>query len=175
MLKRTIYLLSFACLSCSSVEQIQKNSNSIRSLAQESKENFEKINEDLSAIPPRIESAKKRSDKGVSQQTAIIEKTEGIIEATSGVNDVVPWWARTLEIGLIAVAIIGSLVFLWYSGLGNLFRKLIGYVPEAKKQEAKLLDETLSGNTSLRETVAFLRAKDPALDAAFRKRKDAKL
>ena len=76
---------------------------------------------------------------------------------------------------MVAIAVIGVVVLLWYSGLGSLFRKLIGYVPEAKQQEAKLLDETLRGDTSLRETVAFLRAKDPVLDTAFRRRKNAKL
>ena len=54
-------------------------------------------------------------------------------------------------------------------------QKLVGYIPEAKKQEAKLLDETLNGQTNIRETIAFLRAKDPMLDAEFKRRKNAKL
>jgi hypothetical protein len=171
---RTI-LISISLFSCSSVEQIQKNSNSIRSLAQDSKQNFEKIYEAAVSIPPRLEEIKNRSHQGISEQTEIVAKTEGIIEATSGVVDTVPWWANTLEITMVAIAVIGVVVLLWYSGLGSLFRKLIGYVPEAKQQEAKLLDETLRGDTSLRETVAFLRAKDPVLDTAFRRRKNAKL
>lgn len=77
---------------------------------------------------------------------------------------------------MVALSILGITVLLWYTGLGTLIKKLIGFVPEAKKQEAKLLDETLQGNTSLRETIAFLRAKDPMLDTAFQRRKeDAKL
>lgn len=173
---KAILLLSLACVSCSSVEQIQKNSNSIRSIAQDSKENFEKIYEASISTPPRISEISERSHQGISQQTKIIAKTEGIIEATSGVKDAVPWWANTIELIMIASAVIGLIVLLWYTGIGTLLRKLVGYVPESKKQEAKLLDEALNGNTSLRETVAFLRAKDPILDTAFQKRKnDAKL
>lgn len=176
MLIRTTLLLSLACASCSSVEQIQRNSNTIRSLAQDSKENFEKIHEAASSNPPRLDEIKERSNKGISQQTSIIEKTEGIIEATSGVKDTVPWWANMIEISMVALSTLGIVVLLWYTGLGTLIRKLIGFIPESTKQEAKLLDETLNGNTSLRETIAFLRAKDPMLDAEFqRRKKDAKL
>jgi hypothetical protein len=164
----------FLC-SCSSVEQIQRNSNTIRSLAQDSKQNFEKIYEAAIAVPVRLEEIKNRSYQGISEQTEIIAKTEGIIEATSGVVDTVPWWANMIEVSMVAIAIIGVVVLLWYTGLGTLLRKLIGFVPEAKKQEAKLLDEALSGDTSLRETIAFLRAKDPVLDTAFQRRKSAKL
>lgn len=169
---RTI-CLSLAMLGCSSVEQIQKNSNEIRSLAQESKQLFEKIHEAATVYPPRIHEITQRSNQGISKQTAIIAETEGIIEATSGVVDTVPWWAHTIEVSMIALGILGVAGLLWYTGVGSLIRKLIGFVPEAKQQEAKLLDETLSGNTSLRETIAFLRAKDPDLDSAFKKRKNA--
>lgn len=176
MLIRTILLISFlALISCSSVEKIQKSSNSIRSLAQDSKNNFEKINEAATAILPRLSEIQERSNQGILEQTDIIEKTERIIEATSGVVDTVPWWANTIQIVMIAISILGVVVLLWYSGLGRLMQKLVGYIPEAKKQEAKLLDETLNGQTNIRETIAFLRAKDPMLDAEFKRRKNAKL
>ena len=166
-------VLSFLLIGCSSVEQIQKNSNSIGSLAQDSKINFEKIHEAASAAQPRISEIKERSNQGISEQTKIIEKTQRIIEATSGVADTTPWWAKTLEVSMVALSILGIVLLLWYTGIGSLVSKLIGYVPEAKKQEAKLLDEALKGDTSLRETVAFLRAKDSALDTAFKRRKNA--
>lgn len=176
MLIRAILTISIlASVSCSSVEKIQRSSNSIRSIAQDSKQNFEKINEAATAIPPRVSEIQERSNQGISQQTDIIAKTEGIIEATSGVVDTIPWWANTVEIVMIAISIIGVVVLLWYSGIGRLMQKLVGFIPEQKRQEAKLLDETLNGNTSIKETIAFLRAKDPTLDAAFRRRKDAKL
>lgn len=171
---RTIFL-SLCMFSCSSVETIQRNSNSIRSIAQDSKQNFEKIYEAAVSVPPRIKEIQNRSHQGISEQAKIIAKTEGIIEATSGVADTTPWWAKMVEISMIAAAILGVVALLWYTGIGTLIRKLVGFVPEAKKQEAKLLDEALRGDTSLRETVAFLRAKDPLLDTAFQRRKNAEL
>jgi methyl-accepting chemotaxis protein len=108
------------------VEKIQKTSNSIRSLAQDSKQNFEKINEAAAANPPRLSEITERSNQGISEQAEIIEKTEGIIEATSGVVDTVPWWANTVEIVMIAAIVLGIIGLLWYSGLGTLLHGLIG-------------------------------------------------
>lgn len=176
MLIKKILICSFLFLSsCSAVARIQKDSNDIRSIAQQSKENFEKINEAATNQPPRIPEIQERSNQGISQQTAIIEKTEAVIETTAKVEDKIPWWVGTLELVLTCLSIIGGLLFLWYSGLGTLIQKLIGYVPSAKRNEAKLLAEALDKDeaTSFREAVAYLRAKDPLLDEAFRKRRDA--
>jgi predicted PurR-regulated permease PerM len=173
----TIIIVCSVCvLGCSAVEKIQNNSNSIRSIALDSKQNFEKIHEAAVAEPPRIEEIKERSDQGISQQTAIIENAEGIIQVTPKVEDVIPWWVNFIEIVLIALAVLAGSFMLWQSGVGLLVRKMIGYVPEAKHQEAKLLDEALNDRSSMREVVAFLRAKDSDLDKAFKKRKkNAKL
>lgn len=176
---KKIFLLSllFCLCSCSAVEKIQHSSNQVRALAQDSKLNFEKIHEAASAEPPRIEEIQERSNQGISEQTEIITKTEGIITATSKVIDVIPWWVNLIEIVAIAVGVIVTVGFMWYAGLGTLLRKLIGFVPESKNQEAKMLDEAIKGDkTSLREVVALLRAKDADLDRAFKKRKkNAKL
>ena len=176
MLTRTILTVSLCLLpACSAVGKIQKSSNDIRTIAEESKQNFEKINEAATVEPPRISEIKDRSHQGISQQTEIIEKTEVVIEATAGVKDIIPWWVNTIEIVFICLSILGVLLFVWYSGLGQLLQKIIGYVPSAKRNEAKLLAEALDKEeeTTFREAVAYLRAKDPLLDAAFRKRRDA--
>ena len=176
MLIKTLKILSCCFLiSCSAVEKIQRNTNDIRTIAEESKQNFEKINDAAITEPPRIEEIKERSNQGISQQTQIIEKSQVVIEATSQVKDIVPWWANTIEIIFISLSILGVLALCWYAGLGNLIHKLIGYVPTAKRNEAKLLAEALDSKeeTTLREVIAYLRAKDPLLDEAFRKRRDA--
>lgn len=176
MWTRRILISSLILLSsCSAVAKIQKNSNDIRSIAQESKENFEKINEAATVQPPRIPEIQERSHQGISQQAQIIEKTETVIETTAKVEDKIPWWVDTIEIVLISLSILGVILFLWYSGVGLFIQKLVGYVPSAKRNEAKLLAEALDSkeDTTFREAVAYLRAKDPLLDAAFRKRRDA--
>ena len=158
-------------LSCSSVKKIQQNTSDIQQLAQTTKEHFEKINEAAAATPPRIEEIKSRSDQGISATTDIVEKAKVVVAATSGVKDVVPWWADVFTAGAIAISCMAVGIILWQTGFGLVIKKLIGYIPESTKQTAKLLDESLTGDTSLRETVAHLRAKDPELDAAFKKRK----
>lgn len=166
------FVFLFLC-SCSAVEKIQRNSNDITTHAQESKAHFEGIISAASAVPPRLEEISKRSNQGILEQTAIIEKAQGVIEATSGVKDIVPWWANTIEIVMVSLAIIAILVILWYTGLGTVIRKVLGFIPEAKKDQAKLLDEALNGETDIREAIAFMRAKDPMLDSAFKKRKES--
>lgn len=178
MLTKTIIIsLVFFLASCSAVGKIQSGANEIRTLAEESKQEFEKINEAASATDPRISEIKERSNQGISKQTAIIEKTETVIEATSGVKDIVPWWATTLEVVIVGLAILGTCFALWYSGLGLLVKKLIGYIPSAKIQEAKLLSEAIDeqNKTTIREAIAAMRAMDPELNKAFEKHKNAKL
>ena len=178
MLTKTIIIsLVFFLASCSAVGKIQSGTNEMRTLAEESKQEFEKINEAASATDPRISEIKERSNQGISKQTAIIEKTETVIEATSGVKDIVPWWATTLEVVIVGLAILGTCFALWYSGLGLLVKKLIGYIPSAKIQEAKLLSEAIDeqNKTTIREAIAAMRAMDPELNKAFEKHKNAKL
>jgi hypothetical protein len=165
--------------SCSAVGKIQNNANDIRTLAEESKQEFVKIHEAASADSPRIQEIKERSNQGISKQTEIVEKTQVVISATSGVKDVVPWWATTLEVLVVGLCILGCLFVLWYSGIGLLLRKAVGFIPSAKMEDAKLLSEAMDekNKTTLREAVAAMRARDPELNKAFekKKKKSAKL
>jgi len=170
---KLVFLFPLLLCSCSAVEKIQRNSNDITTHAQESKAHFEGIISAASAVPPRLEEISQRSHQGILEQTAIIEKAQGVIEATSGVKDIVPWWANTLEIVMISLAVIAILILLWYTGVGTAIRKILGLIPEHKQDQAKLLDEALSGKTDIREAIAFMRAKDPMLDSAFKKRKES--
>ena len=140
--------------------------------AQTTKDHLEGISKAATSIPPGIEEIKTRSDQGISEQTAIIEEAQGILEKTSEVKDIVPWWANLLEITMIAVSLVAVVIILWNTGIGLAIRKVIGLIPEAKKDQAKFLMEALNGNTDLKESVAFMRAKDPLLDSAFKRRKE---
>lgn len=170
---------TIATSGCSAVNKIQNNANDIRTLAEESKQEFIKIDEAATATPPRVSEIKERSNQGISKQTEIIEKTQVVLEATSGVKDIIPWWATMLETVTIGLAVLGISFILWYSGLGLLMKKAIGYIPSAKVQEAKLLQEAMNeeNETTIREAVAAMRATDPELNKAFekKKKKNAKL
>jgi hypothetical protein len=163
--------------SCNKVQRIQKNSNDIHALAQASKENYEGIIEAAKAHPARVSEIVERSNQGISQQTQIIEKTKDTILQTSEVVDSVPQWVSTLELGLWTVLACVIFIGLWYLGVGTLTKRIFGFIPEAKKEQAKLLTEALDKQspTELREVIAYLRAKDPELNAAYKEIKHDKI
>lgn len=174
LLRNVLVLLFFMLCSCSAVEKIQKNGNSIQTRAQTTRSYLEDISQAAKSSPPGLETITQRSNQGILEQTAIIEEAQGIIEATSGVKDIVPWWANTLEIVMIAVALVAVAIILWNTGIGIGIRKMIGFIPEADKEQAKLLTEVLDGNTDMREAIAMMRAKDPMLNTAFKTLKKKK-
>lgn len=173
MYLRLILLMTMilSLCSCNKVQRIQKNTNDIQSLAQASKENYEAIGSAAKAHPARISEIVERSNQGISQQTEIIEKAKDTIIQTSQVVDAVPKWMEMLELGLWVALAFAILGVSWYLGLGTLTRRLFGYIPQAKQEEAKLLSEALDKNsdTEIREVIAYLRARDPELNAAYKK------
>ena len=171
--RTTLCVILINLVGCSAVTEINKSANSITSIAQQSKENFEGIREAVQASPPRLAEATERSNQGIQQQAEIIKKSQDILEATSKVKDIVPWWAQLLEIIFISAGLLGALVGAWYLGLGALTCRLIGYIPERKVSQASILSDALdeSNPTTLREAVAALRGQDPQLDMAFKNRK----
>ena len=173
IVKTTLCVMVINLVGCSAVTAINKSANSITSAAQQSKENFEGIREAVSASPPRLVEATERSNQGIQQQAEIIKKSQDIIEETSKVKDIVPWWAQLAEIIFVSVGLLGALVGAWYLGLGTLTCRLIGYIPERKKSQANILSDALdpSNPTTFREAVAALRGQDPQLDMVFKKRK----
>jgi len=140
-------------------------------LAESSKDRFQRIDNAARADPPRAEEIIEESDQGLSEQTQIIEATSIVVESVSQVEDKVPWWASMIQTVAIAAIVVAVLIGLWYTGIGTLLRKVLGFIPEAKKEEAKLLDESLEDPKKLKEAVAAMRAKDPLLNEAFKKRR----
>jgi len=156
--------------SCSQVKRIQTNSFDIQDLAQEAITNYEGIIEATEQTPPRLREIVERSHQGISQQTEILEKAKDTILQTSQVVDATPKWQELIELGLWTALIVAVVIGAWYLGLGTVTRKLFGFIPEAKKEEAKLLREALDdeSSTELKEVVAYLRAKDPELNRAYK-------
>ena len=169
----TLCAIVINLVGCSAVTAINKSANSITSIAQQSKENFEGIRDAVTSSPPRLDEAEERSNQGIQQQAEIIKKSQDILEETSKVKDIVPWWAQLAEIIFVSVGLLGAVVGAWYLGLGALTCRLIGYIPERKTSQANILADALDDNnpTTLREAVAALRGQDPQLDMAFKKQK----
>lgn len=199
----TILRLLLVCsflFGCSSVKKIQAGSNTINTAStttikalEEIKEaavvadhSLEVIYENVKEIPAAEEIKQhvaiasaaqqtiiERSDQGLLEQATISSTVKEIIEATSSVKDAEPWWAVLLQYASVAVISLAVIIILWQTGVGLVIRRLIGFIPTAKKEEAKILDEALSSEseTTIREAVAMLRAKDPELNEAFKRRK----
>lgn len=199
----TILRLLLVCsflFGCSSVKKIQAGSNTINTASttttkalEEIKEaaivadhSLEVIYENVKEIPAAEEIKQhvaiaseaqqtiiERSDQGLLEQATISSTVKEIIEATSSVKDAEPWWAVLLQYVSVAVISLAVVIILWQTGVGLVIRRLIGFIPTAKKEEAKILDEALSSEseTTIREAVAMLRAKDPELNEAFKRRK----
>lgn len=203
MIVLRLLLLCSCLFGCSSVKKIQAKSNDINSSATVTIKTLEEIKEsaivtetnlhEIRASVQEIESHEikekieehvaiaselqaqiiERSDQGLLEQTKISTSVKEVIEATSEVEDIVPWWASLLEILAVAAIAVACIILVWQLGLGVLLRRLVGFIPAAKQEEAKILDEAMSteSDTTIREAVAMLRAKDPELNAAFKRRK----
>lgn len=203
MITLRLLLLCSCLFGCSSVKKIQAKSNDINSSATVTVKAIEEIKESAVATETSLQEIKssvqgiesnevktkveehvaiaselqakiiERSDQGLLEQTKISTSVKEVIEATSEVKDIVPWWASLLEILAIAGIAAACVILVWQLGLGVLLRRLIGFIPAAKQEEAKILDEAMSkeSDTTIREAVAMLRAKDPELNAAFKRRK----
>jgi hypothetical protein len=157
-----------AIITTASLQEIKTSVQEI-----ESHEVKERIEEHVAVATEQQTKIVERSDQGLLEQTKISASVKEVITATSDVKDIVPWWASLLEILAIAGIGIAAVILVWQLGLGILVRRLIGFIPAAKQEEAKILDEAMSkeSETTIREAVAMLRAKDPELNAAFKRRK----
>jgi ABC-type multidrug transport system fused ATPase/permease subunit len=174
-----LLLIVFALASCKSpVKSIADNANKISTLAQSSKERFERIEEAAKTELIDVQSVQKEAKAGVQEQEKIIATTKITIVDLTKVQDIVPWWGTMINYIFIGLSILGVLAILWYLGVGNLtrnfFYSLGMFVPKKKVEEAKLVRKTLASDdpVTTRELVAALRASDPAFDAAYKKTKE---
>lgn len=123
--------------------------------------------------PSRIiaERAVSITDMGRQVETlgrSIAAAGEDVSRAVPGVRDRTPLIVPILT--ALAVIVGGSVLAYLF---GPLVRKVTGYIPERKRSVAKLLDEGLGDPSKMQAAVSALRTADPAIDAAFRKRREA--
>lgn len=111
--------------------------------------------------------------EGVREQENILEQVDEVTLALPSISPSKAPWQTTVEYAAIAVGLVALMIIVWSSGLGQLIRTAIGWIPQRKRQMARLLRDTLDDRdpTNVREAVAALRASDSELDAAYRKLK----
>jgi len=172
-------LVLFILSGCKSpVKSIADNANKIATVAQSSKERFERIEEAAKTELIDVESVRSDAIAGKQEQEEIIQTTKITIVDLTEVQNIVPWWASMINYIFIGLSILGILGILWYLGVGNLtrnfFYSLGMFIPKRKVEEARLVRKTLASDdpVTTRELVAALRASDPAFDAAFKKTKE---
>jgi len=110
-------------------------------------------------------------------QDNIIGAADTVHENISGVEDTVPWWATVMNNISTAAIAICILIFLWYSGLGVIVKKMVWslgwFIPAGSRRAAEMDSKILDDDRPVthREAVAARRAGDPAYNAAYRKLK----
>ncbi len=174
---KALLLSSIILFGCSSVKEISSSNQNIQDTAIKSKEKFEFIHEETRGpeVPDFIK-IHEVSAQGLLEQTYILKETKDIVQATTGVKDITPWWSEMIVYCMICLSILGVVFGLWYLGVGKLTQAIflkLGFIASAKKEQAKLFIDALDTNnkTTIEEAIAALRAKDEALNAAFEKEK----
>ena len=148
----------------------------IRANAESSLDRFSRI--EAATAAQKYGAIAPEAAKGAAEQRAIIGATETIVSSLPGVKDVVPWWATMLTYGAVALAIVGIVVLLWMTGVGQFVRTLLasvtGLIPRRQRQDADLAAKVMDGASAegIREYIAARRAADPMFDIAFRKAHD---
>ncbi len=106
---------------------------------------------------------------GQGEQDYILSMTRQVHEALPSVEDQVPAWMNTLQYGIIVVGIVAVAWILWYTGIGSIIKRLLGFIPKAKRREADLATMVLDKNNpaTIREFIAARRASDPEFDKAY--------
>ena len=174
---KALLLSSIILFGCSSVKEISSSNQNIQDTAIKSKEKFEFIHEETRGpeVPDFIK-IHEVAAQGILEQTYILKETKDIVQATTGVKDITPWWSEMIVYCMICLSILGVVFGLWYLGVGKLTQAIflkLGFIASAKKEQAKLFIDALDTNnkTTIEEAIAALRAKDEALNAAFEKEK----
>lgn len=177
ILTKRVILCVLVLTGCSSVREISSSNQNIQENATKSKEGFEYIHEETGGTEvPNVTQIHQVSAQGILEQTNILKETKDIVQATTGVKDITPWWSELIVYVMMGLSILGVVFCLWYLGVGYLTKGLfawLGSIPQKKTEQAQLFLEALDTNnkTSIQEAIAVLRANDKSLNRAFLKEK----
>lgn len=154
---------------CSPTTQIAKASTGITEAAVSSKNRFAVIYDESQAQAPDVVLIAGEAQGGLGDQDRILSYATKIQHALPSVEDEMPYWMSFIQYGVIVAGILGVAWILWYTGIGSLIKRLIGFIPKAKKQEADLAAAVMSDASpaTMREFIAARRASDPEFDKAY--------
>ena len=163
----TVLLLSVT--GCSPTTQIAKASTGITEAAVSSKNRFAIIYDESQAQAPDIVLIAGEAQGGLGDQDRILSYATKIQHALPSVEDEMPYWMSFIQYGVIVAGILGVAWILWYTGIGSLIKRLIGFIPKAKKREANLAAAVMNDASpaTMREFIAARRASDPEFDKAY--------
>lgn len=97
---------------------------------------------------------------------AIVEQAKAAAKAEWGRN------ARA-ALRLVAWIVGGVAALVVVAACWPAIRRLAGWVPTPARSTAKLLDEAIAEPDRVRDAVAYIRARDKDVDAAFRRRRES--
>lgn len=130
--------------------------------------------------------------KSAAQATRDIKlETQKITDAIPDLQARESELLRTIRLGLYSLLLIGTLVGLWYLGVGALVGRLVRFIaymipqviPRKIEEQAKLDAEALSqakasnaveAADTLGSTIAIRRSRSPLYEAAFQRHKEGK-
>ena len=162
-----VLLLMSGCTT--STEQIAGGTNDVRRLAHSSRDRFARIGEETTKPDPEIPIIAVEAQAGIGEQDLIIQTTDRIYLALTGVDNRSPAWFGVVVWVCAALSIIGACWFVWYCGVGKLLRGVLGLVTPADRKRAELAASLMDVNDpQVRERIMQLRIDDPRFDRAFR-------
>ena len=149
------------CIGCSASQQIATSASEINKQAEIIRDQANQLQLDGEQIHSKIIIAS--ADK-------IISEISDIHASIPKIKDLVPWWVGIMQLMLVAVLVVGGIVLLWQTGIGQAIKIGIGWLPKNKLREASLLQNVLADESpeTIREFIAVKRASDPMLDAAWK-------
>ena len=164
-----IFVFMLALSGCSATTEISKATTKIAESAASSKDRFTLIRDETTNPSPNINVIEDEAVAGIKEQESILSYTSNIQHKLPSVEDQTPYWFTALQNGIIVLGILGVSFILWHTGLGTLIKKLIGFVPNAKQQEANLTVAALDHRSSVnfREVIAAKRASDSEFNVAY--------
>lgn len=175
-MKFILITILFVLCSCKSPSKaIAQSATEVSSLAQESKGRFQRIEEATKTEVIDVPSIQQDTQAGVVEQERIITLTKVTLVALTQVEDEVPWWASVISYTMVTLSIIAICFILWYTGIGSLIKSICYsfglFIPRDKLVQAEVARKSLdeADPATPRESVAVMRASDPAFNAAYKK------
>jgi hypothetical protein len=174
-----LVVLAVVCMSCSATKQISAEAQAVNKSAEGAIKDIAAA-KDTGEVGP---AAQTHLDAATNKLTDIRARAGRILDAVPSITDATPLWYDIAWWSAVALAILGTLALLIYSGVGALTKPAFAMggawlqwlIPREKVTEAKLAAESFADGTAtpaLDKIVTAKRSNDPAFDLAFKLEKE---